>query len=78
MNNYLIEFDNLEWESPIKGIRHKYFSDGKQKIRLVEYSQEMELHWCENGHIGLILEGEFEGQEEIENEEYLHLFCQQN
>ena len=27
---------------------------------MVEFTPAMEPHWCENGHIGVVLEGEFE------------------
>ena len=55
-----IDFDSLEWESPIPGVRQKVFSEGKRRVRLVEYFPEMEPHWCERGHYGYILEGRFE------------------
>lgn len=59
-NTYRIDFDGLEWESPIPGMRQKVFSDGERRVRLVEYSAEMEPHWCDRGHHGYILDGKFE------------------
>jgi len=47
---YKINFDPIEWETPIAGVRHKYIDHDGQRIRLVEYSKEMHPHWCEKGH----------------------------
>ena len=63
---YKTNFKNIEWESMLQGVRHKVFTQGDKQIRLVEYTKEMPLHWCENGHYGMILEGKFEI--EFENE----------
>jgi quercetin dioxygenase-like cupin family protein len=60
MVQYKVEFDKLEWESPIKGVRHKYIDQNNLRIRLVEYSKEMPLHWCEKGHYGYLIEGQME------------------
>ena len=57
---YKVRFDSLEWESPIHGMRQKVFTDSSKKVRLVEYSADMEPHWCEKGHHGYILDGSFE------------------
>jgi ethanolamine utilization protein EutQ (cupin superfamily) len=57
---YLVDFEKRAWESPMKGLRFKALSHGSTRLRLVEYSDDMEPHWCENGHVGLILEGSFE------------------
>jgi hypothetical protein len=57
---YRIVFDELDWDSPIPGVRQKIFEDGGRRVRLVEYTAEMEPHWCERGHYGCILDGEFE------------------
>lgn len=57
---YKAEFDKLEWESPIKGMRHKYIDQNKLRLRLVEYSKEMQPHWCEKGHYGYVIEGQME------------------
>jgi len=57
---YRIDFDNIEWESPIPGMRQKVHSHGARRVRLVEYNADMVPHWCERGHSGYILEGRFE------------------
>jgi|APFre7841882630_1041343.scaffolds.fasta_scaffold21374_3 ethanolamine utilization protein EutQ (cupin superfamily) len=60
MNQYRVIFDEVEWESPVPGVRHKVVVTGDEKLRLVEYTPEMAPHWCSVGHVGLILEGRFE------------------
>jgi len=58
---YSVEFDNLQWESPLPGARFKsFFRDGKA-LRIVEFTDQfVEPHWCEKGHIGIVLSGELE------------------
>lgn len=60
MTDYRVDFESLEWESPIPGVRHRFVTEGEQKLRLVEYTKEMDPHWCSRGHLGMILEGRFE------------------
>lgn len=60
MQDYLIEFASIPWESPMPGMRHKTISRHGKRLRLVEYSQAMPPHWCEKGHVGYILEGSLE------------------
>ena len=60
MLQYKVNFDALEWESPVEGIKFKAYSHGGTQLRLVEYSQEVAPHWCEKGHFGLVLSGEVE------------------
>ncbi|MBN2184919.1 MAG: hypothetical protein JW746_06285 [Candidatus Krumholzibacteriota bacterium] len=57
---YKIDFDSIRWSSPIAGVRHKVFPFQDKKLRLVEYSSDMEPHWCDRGHAGYILEGRFQ------------------
>ena len=57
---YKIDFAQIDWETPMAGVRHKYIDQDGQRIRLVEYSKEMPPHWCEKGHYGFILSGRFE------------------
>ena len=66
------EFDKLEWETPTKGIRHKYIDQNNVRMRLVEYSysKEMPRHWCEKGHYGYLIEGQMEI--EYENETIIY------
>ena len=58
MSDHLIKFENMRWESPAPGVRHKAYVRGNQRIRLVEFSEEfIEPDWCTGGHIGYVLEG---------------------
>lgn len=57
---YRVDFGNIEWESPLPGLRQKVLQDESRKIRLVEYAASMEPHWCEKGHYGFVLDGRFE------------------
>jgi ethanolamine utilization protein EutQ (cupin superfamily) len=58
--SYKIDFAKIDWESPIAGMRHKYIDQGGQRIRLVEYSNELPPHWCEKGHCGYLISGKME------------------
>jgi len=60
MTQYKVEFDKLEWLSPMEGVRHKYFDQDHLRFRLVEYSAKMPGHWCEKGHYGYLIEGQTE------------------
>ncbi len=60
MTQYKIAFSDIDWESPIPGVRHKIAVAGDTKLRLVEYTAQMAPHWCSVGHVGQILEGCFE------------------
>lgn len=53
---YKSEFSQLPWETPIVGVRHKYFDQNGIRLRLVEYSKSMPEHWCEKGHFGYLLD----------------------
>ena len=57
---YKAEFDKLDWDSPLEGVRHKFIDQNNLRIRLVEYSKEMTPHWCEKGHYGYLIEGQLE------------------
>ena len=59
-NPYRIHFDQIERETPISGVRHKYIDYAGQRIRLVEYSKELPPHWCEKGHCGYSISGKME------------------
>jgi ethanolamine utilization protein EutQ (cupin superfamily) len=67
---YKIELDNLPWESPMEGIRHKRIVIGDMIIRHVEYSKLTPFHWCEKGHIGYVINGELEIQFNNERQKY--------
>jgi hypothetical protein len=64
-----VDFDSMEWESPMPGVRHKASIRNGRCLRLVEYSKSMEPHWCHRGHTGYILDGqleiEFKGGREV-------------
>jgi len=57
---YKADFDKLEWQSPIEGVRHKYIDQNNLRMRLVEYTKRMPEHWCEKGHYGFLVEGQME------------------
>jgi hypothetical protein len=44
----------------MEGLRFKAIDHESTRLRLVEYTEAMEPHWCERGHVGSILEGTFE------------------
>ena len=58
--HYKINFKDLKWEAPFKGIKHKILDQGNFRVRLVEYDRNMPPHWCEKSHYGYVLEGIFE------------------
>ena len=61
MEQYRIDFESMEWESPARGVRFKAYEQGGRKLRLVEFAKEfVEPDWCTKGHIGYILEGQME------------------
>jgi quercetin dioxygenase-like cupin family protein len=60
MSAYRIDFDSLTWEAPMEGLRLKAKREKGKQLRLVEYTPKMELHWCDKGHYGYVLEGRFE------------------
>jgi quercetin dioxygenase-like cupin family protein len=55
-----IEFDGLEWQSPIAGVRERSVVQNGLRLRIVEYDRSMPLHWCEKRHYGMMLSGEME------------------
>jgi mannose-6-phosphate isomerase-like protein (cupin superfamily) len=57
---YRVDFEALDWEKPMTGVRSRAIQYEGRQLRLVEYTEEMEPHWCERGHCGFILEGYFE------------------
>jgi quercetin dioxygenase-like cupin family protein len=71
MIKYKAEFARIPWSYPMKGIRHKYFDQKGIRLRLVEYSSEMQEHWCEKGHLGYLIKGKMEIDFEDVKEEYL-------
>ena len=60
MSQHKVEFGQIEWESPMQGVRHKYLDQDHNRMRLVEYFREMPPHWCEKAHYGYVFEGRLE------------------
>lgn len=59
MNDYLIKFRDIPWQSPSPGVRHKFYNVGSKCIRLAEFTENfIELDWCSREHIGYVLEGQ--------------------
>ncbi|MFC1487916.1 cupin domain-containing protein [Thermoproteota archaeon] len=58
MSEFLIDFQNIEWESEYSGQRQKTYTRENQRLRLVELTDEYpEEEWCEKEHIGYVLKG---------------------
>ena len=70
MLQYKIDFEKIKWEQPMEGVRCKIIRYGNKQLRLVEYTKIMPPHWCEKGHYGLVLDGEFEI--ELQNEKHVY------
>jgi mannose-6-phosphate isomerase-like protein (cupin superfamily) len=66
MSDYRIRFDEVPWDSPMDGVRHKIIDRRGVRLRLVEYGDGMEPHWCDRGHVGHIIEGRIEIEFESE------------
>jgi quercetin dioxygenase-like cupin family protein len=61
MPPFKIDFDALDWQSTLPGSRFKVHREGARQIRFVEFTAEfVEPHWCEKGHVGLVLDGTLE------------------
>lgn len=61
MNIRKIDFDKIDWELPLPGLKTKVFQENGKQVRLLELSKELEHpEWCETGHIGYVVEGEIE------------------
>jgi quercetin dioxygenase-like cupin family protein len=61
MEKCKVDFDGVQWESPLKGARYKAIQQGNHRLRLVEFSRDfVEPDWCLKGHIGYVLEGEMD------------------
>jgi quercetin dioxygenase-like cupin family protein len=56
-----IKFDEIEWDYKSAGMRVKSVSHNGKQIRMVEISPDSgEADWCDEGHVGYVLEGELE------------------
>ena len=61
MTDYRIPFPDMAWDDGRPGVRQKVHCEGNHQIRIVEFlSGEGFDHWCEQGHIGYVLEGGLE------------------
>jgi len=60
MLDYRVDFESLPWETVVEGVRQKAVAHSGKKVRLVEYTRAMSLHWCTKGHYGYILKGRLE------------------
>lgn len=60
MTSYRVDFNAQPWEAPVDGLRCKAVKQGDRQLRLVEYTRNLEPHWCEKGHMGYVLEGRLE------------------
>ena len=61
MATFKVDFESLPWVPARHGARYKIHREGSRQLRLVEFTSEfVEPHWCEKGHIGLVLAGTLE------------------
>ena len=61
MNSIPINFDQIKWGSKSSGMRVKRVARHGKQLRLVEIGPESgEANWCEEGHVGYILEDKLE------------------
>ena len=55
----LIKFEHIAWERPHEGVKQKVYSDGKTRLRLLQFNEDfIENDWCLKKHIGYVLNGE--------------------
>lgn len=60
-NNYRIDFNEIQWQTAPSGTRFKIHKEGTKQLRLLEFGRDLNHpDWCVTGHIGYLLEGEFE------------------
>ena len=56
-----IDLSNLDWEETSLFLRSKSFEQANKKVRVVEIKKGLDHpDWCKTGHIGYVLEGEFD------------------
>lgn len=60
--NYRLAFADVDWEPTLDGTaRLKRIVNGGKNFRLLELTPKtVHPHWCEIGHIGMIVEGDLE------------------
>jgi len=58
VSDYKIEFVKIPWTAGAPGIRFKELIIDNKKLRLVEFSDDLdEKDWCTKGHCGIALDG---------------------
>jgi quercetin dioxygenase-like cupin family protein len=58
---YKVDFASIPWTEGREGVRFKIHRQGNRQLRLVEFATgNGDPHWCEEGHIGYVLEGGLE------------------
>ena len=58
MEQFKVDFDALDWETPLPGMRFKKFSRHGRQLRLLEFTKGfVEPDWCKKGHMGMVLKG---------------------
>ena len=61
MHPFKVDFESLDWQSPLPGARFKVHRDGARQLRLLEFAAEfVEPDWCTKGHVGFVLSGVLE------------------
>lgn len=58
MNPSRVVFEQLDWESPMPGMKQKRSEQGGKSLRLVEFREDfVEPGFCTKAHVGYVLEG---------------------
>jgi quercetin dioxygenase-like cupin family protein len=58
---YRADFEAVPWQSPLPGMRFHIYEQQGRRLRVVVYSRDfVEADWCRKGHVGYVLEGEFD------------------
>jgi mannose-6-phosphate isomerase-like protein (cupin superfamily) len=55
---YRIDLNQQPWQTPMLGVDCKTAQQNGKQLRLVEYDKNLQPHWCNKGHMGMILKGE--------------------
>ena len=59
MSGYEIDFEKFDWEEIAPGKRQKVFVLGKNRMRLLELSENFqEETWCIKAHTAYVIDGE--------------------
>ena len=58
MSDFKVDFPSIPWDDGRPGVRQKVYRSGVRQIRVVEFQTAEGFDgWCEEGHIGYVLEG---------------------